>query len=254
MTCIVAIKSNGRVVMAADSQASNNGIVFISSTPKIVRRDGFLFASDGALWLGDFFRYVKLPEWPVVGANGMQATLAEWCSTLLGPLLRAAAAERNEWRDVNGAKEYGGQTLVAHGGELVLIDSGGSVIVPADGWWAIGSGGAEARGAIHYATNTVADIADIIAEGAVQVAIALDNGCAGPIQTEWTERDEGKAVVHHVLDEVSQARILSRMSSMCCEAPVLPLFVGTLQNGTKHSHYLKCSACGAPCDVAAKGS
>lgn len=188
MTCIVAIKNRdaGCVVMAADSQASNNGTVLLHEASKIVARDGFLFGADGALWLGDFYRYGDLPAWPLT-----PITLAEWCSERLAPAVRAAATERNQWREINGNKEFGGQTLVARGDELVLMDSGGSVLVPAQGWWAIGSGGSEARGAI-FAARALSDSAfDSIAMHAVTAAITLDDGCSGPVNIAWTVEPEG---------------------------------------------------------------
>jgi len=187
MTCIVVVKDkpSGRVVMACDSQASHNGVVMTHALPKIVKRNGFLFGADGPLWLGNFYRYGDLPERPRdSGPDTM--TLPQWCSERLAPWLREAATQRNQWRDIAGGKEFGGQTLVALGSEFVLMDSGGSVLVPAHPWWAIGSGGSEARGALAALASFGHLRADERAAVAVAAAIALDDGCCEPIREEWT--------------------------------------------------------------------
>src|SRR3990167_8525638 len=107
MTCIGAMKSvSGNVWMAADSQASNNGTILTHGIPKIVRRDDFLFGSDGGLWLGDAMRYGNLPLF----VQGM--SLVEWCATHFGPWLRGLATEGKHWYDVQGGKEWRGSTLV----------------------------------------------------------------------------------------------------------------------------------------------
>lgn len=184
MTCIVAIAETGRVWMAADAQASNNGAVMINAAPKIVQRETLgrtLFGSDGSLWLGDAFRYGILP------VRHAGQSLAEWCAVELGPWLRERASEGNRWYDRNGGKEWNGQTLVANGSDLVLVDSAGSVVVPIGGRWAIGSGGAEARGALWAMDRDgSAMLAHQRATLAVAAACALDDGCREPIECVCT--------------------------------------------------------------------
>lgn len=186
MTCIAAlvVKHANKVYMAADSQATHNGCVLVHGLPKIVERDGFLFASDGSLWLGDACRYLDLPVW----TDGVP--LAQWCAIHFGPWLRACANQGNHWVDRSGGKEWNGQTFVARGGELCLVDAGGGVIVPAGSWWAIGSGGAEARGAMSALEDAPDCYAPLdgnlsprdILSMAVGAAILLDDGCCGPVQ------------------------------------------------------------------------
>lgn len=184
MTCIVAIKECGRVWMAADSQATNNGAVLIHGLSKIVQRDTFgrtLFGSDGSLWLGDAFRYGVLPT------RHAGQSLAEWCAAELAPWLHAKATEGQRWIDRSNGKEWNGQTLVANGSDLVLVDAGGSIVVPASGRWAIGSGGAEARGALWAMDRDgSAMLAHQRATLAVAAACALDDGCGGPIECVCT--------------------------------------------------------------------
>lgn len=191
MTCIVAVRGEGVVWMAADSQATNNGAVMLHALPKVVRRavepqgspsepmpESYptLFGSDGTIWLGDYFRWGELPP-RIVGMS-----LAEWCSQKLAPCLRTAATEGNHWVERNSGKEWGGQTLVACGTDIVLMDSAGSVVVPQGNFWAIGSGGAEARGALHVLYRHTTHNAYTQAEAAVLAACELDDGCRRPIE------------------------------------------------------------------------
>lgn len=191
MTCIVAVRGDGVVWMAADSQATNNGAVMLHGLPKVVRRkvalhgeprepmpDGVptLFGSDGVLWLGDYFRWGELPPMQV----GM--SLAEWCAKELAPAMRKVATEGNHWVDRSNGKEWGGQTLMASGTEIVLMDSAGSVVVPQGNFWAIGSGGAEARGALAILRKHTLFDAEEVAHIAVEVACQLDDGCRRPIE------------------------------------------------------------------------
>lgn len=199
MTCIVAVKdhANGRVVMACDSQASNGGAVVSLGACKVVTRDGFLFGSDGPAWLTNFYRYGALPSWP----QECCPTLEAWCVMHLAQYLCAEATLRNRWKDGDfGGKNWGGQTLVARGDSFVLMGSDGGVLTPKQGWWAIGSGGSEARGAIFGMGRTAddsgpelsADFAALSAVRAVRAAIALDDGCGGPVIVKTTGANNGK--------------------------------------------------------------
>lgn len=68
------------------------------------------------------------------------------------------------------------EILVVSPWGILAVDQEGGIVDPG-GWWAIGSGGPEARGALWAARASVGS--RWCAEMAVKAAIALDSGCGG---------------------------------------------------------------------------
>lgn len=67
MTCIVAIKKDGRVHMGADSAGSDeeSGIIFPYIIPKVFERNGYLIGYAGSFKIGKVLQYiVNFPDIP----------------------------------------------------------------------------------------------------------------------------------------------------------------------------------------------
>lgn len=192
MTVIVAVTDGERVCMACDSQSSNNNCRATLARPKIVRIGPLLVGAEGTMAVGDFLRYRY-----VIGAWGKEVELAAWCGTTLADDLRNHLRERDLMEKRGDRTEMPGQLLIAKGGEFLILDTGGSVVQVASPFWAIGSGGPEARGAMwaawpasevmHLATNQLHPREETVARAGVEAAIALDYGCGPPVHVEWTE-------------------------------------------------------------------
>jgi hypothetical protein len=166
--------------MACDSQASSNGTKAALRGSKIIEIAGALFGAEGSFGVAEFLRSDTWPRQPMasmpleVVARSFVAAAWSWLK------------KRDALRIVNGSPELSGNVLVARGPDWILIDSGGSLIDLASDWWAIGSGAAEARGAMFVATLLEHAEAGNIARQGVHAAIALDDGCSFPINQHWT--------------------------------------------------------------------
>lgn len=179
MTVIVAVSGGSRVCMASDSLAVNNGAKGVLKTPKLVRMGTFVIGSSGSFGANQLLP-ACLKE-PFTDPR----PLLDVCKQLADDL-RKELKDRDLMRRVNDALEFPGMMLVARGPDFALIDAGGSVIQFDYDWWAIGSGAAEARGAMFVASKYEHAGADEVARAGVEAAIALDDGCGGDIRMEWT--------------------------------------------------------------------
>ncbi|HMI36950.1 MAG TPA: hypothetical protein VK505_04925 [Steroidobacteraceae bacterium] len=170
--------------MACDSQASNNGAIGVLADSKIIRHGPVLVACEGSFAITQLVRYETIPE---CSRTLDDMDLADWAANAFVPAIRKHLKERDLLRRVNDSLEFPGMTLIARGPEWLLIDSAGSIVRFLNEWWAIGSGAAEARGAMFAASVAEGATADEIADLGVAAAIALDDGCCAPIRHEWTE-------------------------------------------------------------------
>lgn len=185
MSVIAVIKDalNGLVCMASDSQAtSGDGSKLVLALPKIVRCGPCLFGCT-SLAITQFVReYYAIGPWgDAVSLASFAAKWADHCRSHLN--------ERGQLEKHNDMLLFPGEALIAKGGEFCKVDAAGQVITFALGFWAIGSGGAEARGAIWSMCGS-ADPHSIehIARSGVLAAIDLDDGCSRPVIALWTDQ------------------------------------------------------------------
>ncbi len=155
-TTIVAVKRNGRVVLAGDGQVSMQNTV-VKSTAKKLRRlydgkviAGFAGSTADALTLFDIFE-AKL------GEHG-------------GQLARAAVEMAKEWRKNKVLRNLEALLLVADKERILLISGAGDVLEPDGAAHAIGSGGGYALAAARALVENTDLDARTIAEKAIHVA------------------------------------------------------------------------------------
>ena len=179
---VIAVYSDGtRCCMACDSQASNGGAKAIMKGSKIVERNGWLFGAEGSPVAQQAIEYDLSP------ASLLEHDpLAHWAAVDFYPWLYSKLKSRGQLVPVSGRDELPGQILIARKSEFVLLDTIGAVVEFATDFWAIGSGGAEARGAM-YARELDNGHSDQIVSEAVAAACALDDGCSKPIHFEWSK-------------------------------------------------------------------
>ena len=181
---VIAVASNGtRCCLAADSQVSQNTTKLTMSNTKVVRLGKLLLGVDGSLAMGDALRYHA----DGLDLGALAGDLPGWLSRNLVPWMRTylKAADLMDKRD--DGHEFPGSMLVARGREFLHIDCAGSVMCCASEWWAIGAGGATARGAMHYAAEVAGHNAEHVVTAGVEAACRLDTTCSLPMCVEWTE-------------------------------------------------------------------
>ena len=155
-TTIVAVRRDGRVVVAGDGQVTLGHTVMKSNARK-VRRLG-----DGRVLAG------------FAGAAADAFTLFELFEAQLekhgGQLARAAVEMAKAWRTERRFGKLEALLVVADRDTLLLISGNGDVIEPEDGLVAIGSGGSYALSAARaLAAHSTLD-ARGIAEEALKIA------------------------------------------------------------------------------------
>jgi len=184
---VIAVASDGtRCCMAADSQIILGGSTKATiGSPKIMRLGPLLVGADGTLAMGDAFRYhgseLQVPE-------TLPLALSEWVARVVVPWLRAycKSADLME-KGEDGALQLPAQTLIAYKSEFCHVDYAGAATQLTNPWWAIGSGGAVARGAMFESANQEHVGTDEIVLAGVRAACEFDLGCSLPAIHLWTE-------------------------------------------------------------------
>lgn len=167
MTVIAAtISEGGHVTMAADSRTCM-GSEYLDGNVKAWRLGAALVGVAGGSAL-----YVTTKHFRHLSETAKSDEIAGWCAHLYTALRDAALAHGQVYRNQDGTESLNMQVLVATRCGLWVIHTDGSVCLIPRTWHAIGSGGAEARGALHLGVTPAR---------AVHAAIALDSGCGGPV-------------------------------------------------------------------------
>lgn len=156
MTAIVGIAcQDGNVILGADSLASDSDSRFVVKTPKLWRlvlrergkRRDLVIGYTTSFRMGDLLR-VHMGNVSVrQGLDAEEFLIAEFVPALRGVLSAGGFLKRDSDR------EEGGELLVGIDGRLFAIQSDFSVIEPAGGEIAVGSGQQFALGALHATTG-----------------------------------------------------------------------------------------------------
>jgi len=158
-TTVLAVRRDGRMVMAADGQVTMNNTV-VKHTARKVRRlyndlvlAGFAGATADAFTLFERFE-AKLKDFS-------------------GNVTRAAVELTKDWRTDRILRRLEALMLVADLDKMFLLSGGGDVIEPDHGVMAIGSGGPYAVSAARALLENTALDARAIAEASMRIAADL---------------------------------------------------------------------------------
>lgn len=167
MTTIVAIRHPEGLVMASDRRVSI-GPCHYRTTGKLHEGAG---VCTGVAGRALYHRWVAAHPPPATSAE-----LGEWVDEL-----RTWVAERSSGEDQES--DLDGELLVGFGtGEIWVCGPDGSVVQIDDDFYAIGSGGPEARGAL-WALSSAADVTpERAAHLAIGAASASDHGTGDGVQ------------------------------------------------------------------------
>ena len=186
MTTLIGIQLDDRVVMAADSQITEDNLRTVStSTPKIIHVGKYLLGITGDSRPGDILAYNWTPP------NYKGADPVQWMGKKVLPSILTAFKENNyDPFEATKEKEAGFDYLVSFDGNLFHIATDLSFIQSDSSIYGLGSGGQFALGYLYDRLGrlTLGNI-ERHAERAVQIASMLDINTCPPIQLATQRRE-----------------------------------------------------------------
>jgi ATP-dependent HslUV protease, peptidase subunit HslV len=156
-TTIVAVKRDGRTVVAGDGQVTMSQTVVMKGNAVKVRRiydDKVVVGFAGS----------------VADAFSLSARFEEMLNKYSGNLMRSAVELASQWRDDQVARKLEAMLIVANKDQVLIVSGLGDVIEPEDGVCAIGSGGNYALAAAKALMENTNMNAREIAEKAMKIA------------------------------------------------------------------------------------
>jgi len=181
MTTIIGVENNDKSVIVADSRVTDDGGKIYSHPVmrKIARRGALLIAGAGEVAPCDVAQNIWVP--PVFSAKDKKDAY-HYMIVKAMPSLRKCLIENGYNFDEPHDKNKDGlrfQFLIAVGGELFDIDQDLAVMKSAEGFYAIGSGGAYALGALYAGSDAIT---------AMEVAARVSAYTAAPYQIEEQDK------------------------------------------------------------------
>ena len=146
MTCIVAVESDGKVVMGGDSAGVGGLNVIVRADEKVFRNGKFLMGFTDSFRMGQLLRYsletskLKVPDY--------DDELMKFMSVDFINAVRKTFKDGGYGKHGDGDNE-GGTFLVGVKGKIFTIYSDFQVARPADGFAAVGCGQSYALGALY---------------------------------------------------------------------------------------------------------
>lgn len=142
MTCIVGIEHDGHVTVGVDSASSNGYTLNIRADSKLFRVGPYLFGFTSSWRMGQLLRY----RLSIAEPDGWDVD--RWMATTFIDAVRETLRAGGYATTKDGA-EHGGTFLVGISGRLYTVDSDYQCGHAAEGYDAVGSGGAIALGSLH---------------------------------------------------------------------------------------------------------
>lgn len=180
MSCIVAVRKGGKVVVAADSQLTGSSLKMLGREPKVVKLDGVVFGVVGGPRIADILRYLTKFA-PLT--SGWEGSLHEWVAVEIAEPLRETLAGRNALVDHSGIGHMQDDTtlLVVVRDQLFVIWPDFTVAGYDYPYMAIGAGAEVALGACHALYDCEDMDARWIARAAIKASCAFSNSVGEPI-------------------------------------------------------------------------
>ena len=159
-TTIVAVKRDGKTVVAGDGQVTAGQSVVMKSNAVKVRR-----IYDGKVVIGF--------AGSVADAFTLSERFEEMLNKYSGNLMRSAVELAQLWRGDKVMRQLEAMMIVADKDEMFVVDGSGNVIEPQGGIVAIGSGGNFALAAARALSANTKMNARKIAEEAMRIAAEI---------------------------------------------------------------------------------
>ena len=175
MTCIVALKFNGKMYMGGDSAGVAGLGLTVRKDPKVFKKDNMLFGYTSSFRMGQIIRYsFKIPE-----HNKDMSDFEYMCTTFID-LLRKCFKEKGYGKTRDG-QDSGGSFLVGYKKEIYKIDNDFQVGINHDRYDACGCGESIALGSMF---STVDEDPDRRIRTALEAAERHSAGVRSPFKLE----------------------------------------------------------------------
>ena len=180
MTTIVGIQGKDFIVMAADSQITEENQRIISpKTPKIIRLGKYILGISGDARPGDILTYNWNPP------AYKQGDEIQFMGKVIIPSMLEAFKTNGFDLEAEDKKEISFQYLLGFNGKLFSIGDDMSFLCTESGYYAAGSGGSFALGYLHSVdTKKIKSVqaATLIAKKALVISCKLDINTCPPVQ------------------------------------------------------------------------
>lgn len=173
MTCIAALKHEGKIYLASDCQTSYGGTSFTNSSGKVFKKGGMIIGISGCSRFSKIFRYnFNIPE----HSNSIDDM--EYLNSVFVDSLRELCNKKEHSTVTSSKSETGSITIIGYNGNIYTLACDYDVSIFDQGYKAVGSGKDLAMGAL-YATEGLDMQPEKRLELAVKSAIIHDTGCGG---------------------------------------------------------------------------
>lgn len=170
MTCIAVVRQDNKIYMAGDRGVSDDDTIGVCSSPKVWKKEGYLFGFAGSMD-GDRLRHLFVPPTPEPRVN-----LDKFMYSKFLKALRKFYEEW--WVDVSTSSDFG--MIICVRGKIYEHNASDMSLTQYESdYLAMGSGGQLALGSLH-ATKNQKDPRKRV-NSAVQAAITHSTTCRGPI-------------------------------------------------------------------------
>lgn len=177
MTTIIGVELDDKSVIVADSRVTDDGGKVYShpSMRKIAQRGSLLIAGAGEVYPCDIAQNIWVP--PVFTAKDKKDAYRYMIVKAMPSLRKCLTDNGYNFDEPYDKDKYGlrFQFLIAVGGELFDVDQDLAVMKSEEGFYAIGSGGAYALGALYAGSDAIS---------AMEVAARISAYTAAPYQVE----------------------------------------------------------------------
>lgn len=179
MTCIVAVKSKGKIYIGGDSASVDGYSVNVRVDQKVFRNGDFLIGFAGSFRMGQIMRFHFNPPKHPAGKSNYEYM----CVDFIKKIQKTFEANGFDGRNKRSEKETCGQMLVAYRSELYEIGEDYQVGIVADPYNAIGIGYDLALGSL-YTSHQIDPTLD--AERKVQLALDAATKYNGGVLAPYT--------------------------------------------------------------------
>jgi ATP-dependent protease HslVU (ClpYQ) peptidase subunit len=189
MTTLVGIQTDDTVVMAADSQITEDNLRTISTaTPKIVEVGRYLIGITGDTRPGDILSY----NWKPPTFKSTDDPVQHMGRKVIPSIIKAFTDGGYDWANVD-KKDGGFDYLISFNGNLFHIACDMSFIQNDSDLYAIGSGGQFATGYLYACKQKASgpwglELAEDFAEEAILCATRFDVNTGLPVQIVTQDR------------------------------------------------------------------
>jgi len=158
MTCLVGLKDENKVYIAADTESFSDGLVSERPGGKIFVNGPYTMAVSGSTRISEILRWADLPAPDMGPLNGTQEGLGprEFMFSVFVPAVKKALREGGSLRTKDGEDEANVSVLVAWGSNLFHLWSD-FYCKPVEDYTACGSGREVAFGSLYTSAGMAAE-------------------------------------------------------------------------------------------------